>query len=95
MLLELVHALAQGKTVTLIPSDKELSTFEAAEILNVSRPYLIGLLERGAMPYRKVGTHRRIRFDDLSAYKRQQDAERERALDELVQLNEDMGLYGK
>lgn len=90
---QLVHYLARNKAVTVVPINKELSTQEAADILNISRPHLIKLLEQGAMPFTKVGTHRRIRFDDLMSYKRRFDAEREEALDRLAQLNQEMGLY--
>ncbi len=66
---------------------------EAAELLNVSRPFLVKLLEQGAMPYTMVGTHRRIRFEDLTAYKEQRDNQRRESLKRLTQLSEEMGLY--
>jgi excisionase family DNA binding protein len=96
LLIDILEALGSGRGVTLIPEDAELTTVEAADILNVSRPYLIKLLEAGDIPHHKVGTHRRIRLEDVMHYKQTIDQEREAALDELVQdaQENDMG-YGK
>ena len=69
----------------------ELTTQRAAEFLNVSRPYLIRQLEAGAMKYRMVGTHRRIALSDLIEYKKKGDAERERALEELARMTQELG----
>jgi excisionase family DNA binding protein len=71
----------------------ELTTQEAADLLNVSRPFLIGLLEDGQLPHHKVGTHRPVRFADLMTYKRRRDAESEEALRELTALSQEMKLY--
>lgn len=90
---QFVRYLASGKAVAIVPINKALTTQEAADILNISRPYLIKLLEEGALPYTKVGTHRRIQFDDVMAYKQRRDEDRQRALDALAALNEEMGLY--
>ena len=88
-----VHYLAKGQALTLVPIDKELTTQQAADLLNVSRPYLVKLLEQGEIPYTKTGTHRRIRFADVMAYKTHRDAQRAEALTELTRLNQEMGLY--
>jgi excisionase family DNA binding protein len=93
LLQQVVHQLARQKVVMIIPLNRELTTQEAAELLGVSRPYLIRLLDQDAIPYTRTGTHRRIRFDDLMRYKAERDAVREQALDELVRLNQEMGLY--
>jgi excisionase family DNA binding protein len=90
---QVVDALAQGQVVSLVPLHKELTTQEAADLLNVSRPYLIKLLDQGALPYSKLSSHRRIRFADLMVYKLERDAQREHALDAMAQLNQELGLY--
>lgn len=93
LLLEILQAMAAGRGVTIIPQNAELTTVQAAEILNVSRPFLIKLLENGTIPYHKVGTHRRVRMEDVMHYKEAIDREREAALDQLVEeaQNLDMG----
>lgn len=68
LLKEILQLMANGKAVTLISSDSELSTQQAADILGVSRPHLVKLLEEGKIPYRKIGSHRRILFEDLTNY---------------------------
>ncbi|UCM88241.1 helix-turn-helix domain-containing protein [Streptomyces marincola] len=74
------------------PVDAVLTPRQAADMLNVSRPYLIGLLDAGEIPYRLVGGHRRIRLADLRQYLRADDARREEAADELARLDEELGL---
>lgn len=93
LLVDVLTQMAQGNAVTLIPIHAELTTQEAADLLNVSRPYLIKQIEAGAIPYHKIGRHRRIRFEDLMAYKQQVDAARSQALDELVAESQALGLY--
>ena len=93
LLRQLVHYLSQGRAVAVVSREQELTTQQAADILNVSRPYVIKLLEAGAIPYTRTGAHRRIRFDDLMVYKQQRDAERRRGLAHLTQMAEEMGDY--
>ena len=93
MFAQILALLASGQGVQLIPDAAELTTQQAADFLNVSRPYLIGLLEAGEIPYRMVGTHRRVRFEDLHEYRRRDDLKRRQAADELTQLSEELGLY--
>jgi len=75
-----------------MPSHAELTTVEAASMLNVSRPYLIKLIDTGELPARLVGRHRRIRFGDLIDYKRRTDASAHQAADDLIALSEETGL---
>jgi len=88
-LAEILETLASGRDVQVLPVDVELSTADAADLLNVSRPYLVKLLSEGAMPHRKVGTHRRIRLEDVLAYKARDDQAREAVLDQLAQEAQD------
>ena len=93
VLLQVVHAMASGKAISIIPQQQELTTQQAAEFLNVSRPYLIKLLEQGEIPHIKVGSHRRVRFDDLMNYKQQRDVKRDQLLTELTQMSQEAGFY--
>jgi excisionase family DNA binding protein len=92
MLVHLLEEMARGNAVTLIPVRAELTTQEAANLLYISRPSLIQLLDEGKIAYRRVGKHRRIRFDALMAYKRRADAERRAALAELAAYDQELGL---
>jgi excisionase family DNA binding protein len=84
LFLEVLGQLANGNAVTILPVHAELTTQQAAELLNVSRPYVVSLLEEQVIPYRKVGSHRRLRAADVLAYKHRDEARRKQVLDELT-----------
>ena len=88
--------MAAGRGIAIVPENAELTTLQAAEVLNVSRPFLVKLLEEDKIPYRKLGRHRRIRMEDAMAYKDAIDREREAVLGQLVAeaQEQDMG-YGE
>ncbi|NKB17146.1 MAG: helix-turn-helix domain-containing protein [Pseudanabaena sp. CRU_2_10] len=90
---QVIHMMAAGQVISLVPYDHYLSSQEAADLLNVSRPYLYTLLEQGQIPYIKVGTHRRIQFEDLIKYKQQRDGQRRQALSELALMSQELGFY--
>lgn len=88
----LLNEMAQGNAVTLIPIHAELTTQEAADFLNVSRPYLIRLLEQNRIAFHKVGTHRRVKFEELMKYKDRLEKERRSAMDELAAQAQELGM---
>lgn len=91
-LTEILSQLAQGNSVKILPIKQELTTTEAAEILNVSRPYVVELLESGKIPFRKVGVRRRILSQDLMAYKQHIDANRRLVLAELTAQAQELNM---
>lgn len=92
LFVDVLTQLGQGRAVTLLPQRAELTTQEAADYLNVSRPYVVGLIEQNKLPARKVGTRRRIAFDDLVRFDEQDRARRRAALDELARIDRELGL---
>jgi excisionase family DNA binding protein len=90
LLIELLRHIGKGDAVTLVPVSQMLSTQQAADILNVSRPFLISLLEKEEIPHVLVGRHRRIRAEELFAYKRRRDTARSDALEKLAALDADL-----
>jgi len=92
MLLSILTQMADGNAVIIMPILSELTTQEAADFLNVSRPYLVRLLEEGDIPYRKVGTRRKILFRDLMNYKEKDDKKRLAALNKLIEQAQELDM---
>jgi excisionase family DNA binding protein len=92
LLKQALNEIALGHAVTLVSLETELSTHQAADVLKVSRPFLIKLLEQGEIPYRMVGSHRRIELADVLAYKQASDAERRKALRELAKQAQELNM---
>ena len=92
LLVRILEEMARGNAVTLIPVHAELTTQEAADMLNISRPSLIQLLDEGKIEFRRVGTHRRVRFEALMEYKRQTDTERRKVLKQLAAYDQELGI---
>ncbi|MHC4390906.1 MAG: helix-turn-helix domain-containing protein [Planctomycetota bacterium] len=87
----LLHELGKGNAVTLVPIHAELTTQQAADLLNVSRPHLVAeVLEAGKLPFRRVGNRRKVRMADLLAYQREREAERREIMSELVSLGQEL-----
>ncbi|MBI2953066.1 MAG: excisionase family DNA-binding protein [Chloroflexi bacterium] len=95
LLMRMIHELGRGNGVTIVPVHAELTTQQAADLVNVSRPFLVKLLESGEIPFHYVGTHRRIRFKDLQIYDRKRSKKRRAVLTEMIQDAQDMGEYDR
>jgi excisionase family DNA binding protein len=93
LLSEILALMARQQTFVLYPESSELTTKQAAEVLGVSRPFLVRILEAREIPYRKVGRHRRVLMKDALAYKQSMQVKRRAALDKLVKASEEMGGY--
>ena len=92
LLVRILEEMGAGNAVAIIPVHPELTTQEAADMLNISRPSLIQLLDEGKIEYRRVGTHRRVRFEALMRYKRRADSARRAALAELAAYDQELGI---
>jgi excisionase family DNA binding protein len=90
---EVLDHLRRGERVRVVPEDVEITTQQAADLLNVSRPYLVGLVDRGEIPSRKVGSRRRLKLTDVLLYREVDNARRKRAVDELAAEAQALGLY--
>lgn len=90
---QVVKAMALGQAITLVPTDYELTTQKAADLLNVSRPYLVKLLEQNEIPCVMVGTHRRVKFQELMDYKQKRDSTRRQSLNDLTEFLQEEGFY--
>ncbi len=92
LLISILAEIGQGNAISIMPIHAELTTQEAADLLNVSRSHLIQLLEEGVLPFYKVGTHRRVRAHDLLTYRQRLIQQRNHALDELAELSQELGM---
>ena len=95
LLLVILNALSAGKAISIVPEHRQLTTQRAANILGVSRVFLVGVLEDGELPFHMVGTHRRIYVRDLLDYKRHRDAARHTAIDNMARAEMEAGAYDK
>lgn len=87
------EVLARGDSITVVPVGREVTTQQAADLLNVSRQYLVRLLDEGRIPFRKTGKHRRLRIEDVLAFKEKRDKDRRAGLRELSQMTQEFGGY--
>jgi len=93
VLRDVVDAMAQGQAVTIAPVHQRLTTQEAADLLGVSRPTVVKLLESGEIPFEQPGRHRRVRLADVLAYRERASVERRAALDQMVEIADEADLY--
>lgn len=92
LLVDILTEIGEGNAVSIVPIHAELTTQEAADLLNVSRPYLVGLLEKGLINHHKVNRHRRVKYKDLMEYKMKIDSDRRSALDELAAQAQELNM---
>lgn len=95
VLSRVAEVMASGDSVTVVPVGKEMTTQQAADLLNVSRQYLVRLLDEGRIPHTKTGRHRRVLIEDVLVFKEQRDQARRASLDELTSLSEEFGAYSE
>ena len=89
----IVKNMQQGRTIMLVPEQTHLTTQRAANILGVSRPHVVKLLDSGVIPFHKTGSHRRVFLQDVIAYAKDRDTKRKKALDEIAKQAFEDGLY--
>ncbi len=92
LLVEILKQMAEGNAVSLVPVEPEITTQQAANLLCISRPYLVGMIEKGELPARMVGNQRRLPLKDVLAYRLENQAKRKEALAEMAALSQEMGL---
>ncbi len=90
---DILKAMSEGKPISIVPVATEVTTQKAAELLGCSRPHLVKLLENGDIDYIKIGKHRRIKFEDVLAYKQKMKVQQKKHLIEIMNFDEEMGLY--
>jgi len=95
VLCQVMHAFVLGQSISIVSQEQEMTTQEAADFLNVSRPYLIKLLEQGKVPYNKVGSQQRLTLLDLMKYKEDRDVKRREGMKELSQFLQEEGFYNE
>lgn len=95
LLLKILNVMEEGKAISIVPVMHDLTTQQAAELLGVSRPFFVKLLETGNLAYHLTGTHRRVYLKDLLAYKQHRDQERHAALERMAEKDDQAGLYDK
>lgn len=93
LLSEILEAMSKGQPISIVPMAMEVTTQKAAEILGCSRPFLVKLLEKGEIPFTKIGRHRRVKMEDILTYKNKQKQEQKKYLIEMMQNDEEIGLY--
>ena len=92
VLAKILRYMSEGKAISVVPVETELSTQQAADLMNVSRPHLVKILEAGEIPFEKVGKHRRVKFVDVKTYRAKSKAERRKKLSALQKLGQELGI---
>jgi excisionase family DNA binding protein len=93
LLAKILKEISKGNPISIVPIATELTTQAAAEFLGCSRPHIVKLLEEGKIPFTKVGKHRRIKYEDLANFKKEMKSRQRNKIQELMQLDEESGLY--